>query len=202
MFKLGLTGSIATGKSTVLGFFAECGVPVFSADAAVHELYDGQAVEPVEKLFPGITRGGRIDRKELSERLLANPDKLTGLEAVVHPLVRERIGRFFRQTEDGRADIAVADIPLLLENEYEYDYDIDGIAVTVCSPEEQAHRALARPGMTKEKLAVMLARQMSQAEKIKRADFIIDTDRTLPETRAQVGRIVAQCREMLYAQPK
>ena len=188
MWKLGLTGSIATGKSTVLKMFAEMGVPVFSSDAAVHELYRGAAVAPVEALFPGVTSNGAIDRDELSKRVLGQPDKLKALESVVHPLVRERIAQFLRDAQSTGARLAIVDIPLLFEGGH--DYGLDRVAVTAAAPETYRARALARPGMTVEKLEAILARQMPQDEKIKRADYVIYTDESLAQTRATVKTIV------------
>ena len=196
MWKLGLTGSIATGKSTVLKMFAEMGVPVFSSDAAVHELYRDAAVAPVEALFPGVTSNGAIDRDELSKRVLGQPDKLKVLESVVHPLVRERIARFLRDAQSTGARLAIVDIPLLFEGGH--DYGLDRVAVTAAAPETYRARALARPGMTVEKLEAILARQMPQDEKIKRADYVIYTDESLAQTRATVKTIV----DMLTKNPE
>ena len=196
MRKLGLTGSIATGKSTVLKMFAEMGVPVFSSDAAVHELYRGAAIAPVEALFPGVTSNGAIDRDELSKRVLGQPDKLKALESVVHPLVRERIAQFLRDAQSTGARLAIVDIPLLFEGGH--DYGLDRVAVTAAEPATFKARALARPGMTVEKLDAILARQMPQDEKIKRADYVIYTDESLAQTRATVKAIV----DMLTKNPK
>ena len=196
MWKLGLTGSIATGKSTVLRMFAEMGVPVFSSDAAVHELYRDAAVAPVEALFPGVTSNGAIDRDELSKRVLGQPDKLKALESVVHPLVRERIAQFLRDAQSTGARLAIVDIPLLFEGRH--DYGLDRVAVTAAAPETYRARALARPGMTVEKLEAILARQMPQDEKIKRADYVIYTDESLAQTRATVKAIV----DVLTKNPK
>ena len=188
MWALGLTGSIATGKSTVLRMFAEMGVPVFSSDDAVHELYRGAAVAPVEALFPGVSRNGEIDRADLSRRVLGRPDKLKALESVVHPLVRERIGQFLRDAQSTGSGLAIVDIPLLFEGAH--DYGLDRVAVTAAAPETYRARALARPAMTVEKLEAILARQMPQDEKMKRADYVIYTDESLDETRAAVKAIV------------
>jgi len=193
MFALGLTGSIATGKSTVLAIFEDLAIPVYSADAAVHELYQGAAVEPVEALFPGVTDKGVIDRQKLAKALVAAPDRISELEAVVHPLVREKMQQFLRHAADSGAALAVLEIPLLYETGA--DYPVDAIAVTACSDAEQRRRALARPGMSVEKLETILARQMPQAEKKRRADFVINTDVPLPATRAEVIEIIEKCRE-------
>jgi dephospho-CoA kinase len=195
MWKLGLTGSIATGKSTVRQMFADMGVPTFSSDDAVHELYRGAAVAPVEALFPGVTTNNAIDRDELSKRVLGQPDKLKALESVVHPLVRERIAQFLRDAQSTGAKLAIVDIPLLFEGGH--DYGLDRIAVTAAEPATYRKRALARPGMTAEKLDAILARQMPQDEKMKRADYVIYTEKSLAETHAAVRAIV----EVLTANP-
>jgi dephospho-CoA kinase len=184
MLKLGLTGSIATGKSTVLAQFAELGVPVFSSDEAVHALYEGEAVAPVEAAFPGISHSGRIDRQALSALLLGHPERIAQLEAIVHPLVRKRMAAFLADAEASGAPLAVIDVPLLFETGH--DYGVDKVAVTVVDEAEQKRRALARPGMSVEKLAAILARQMPQAEKRKRADYVIDTSGSIESTRVTV----------------
>lgn len=192
MLRLGLTGSIATGKSTALAAFAALGLPTFSSDAAVHELYAGEAVPLVEALFPGVGASGTIDRAELSRRLLAAPERLAELEAVVHPLVRARIARFLTDAEASGADIAVVDIPLLFEGGH--DWGLDAVVVTVVDAAEQRRRALARPGMTVEKLAAILARQMPQADKGRRADHILDTSGSIGQTQRDVADLVQRLR--------
>lgn len=189
MQKLGLTGSIASGKSTVLAAFAELGVPVFSSDAAVHELYRGEAVPLVDQLFPGVSHSGEIDRAELSRRLVAHPEQLAQLEARVHPLVRKRIAAFLAGAEASGAVLAVVDIPLLFETGFDYGFDC--VAVTIADDETLRARALTRPAMTVEKLDAILARQLPQAEKAKRADYIIRTDVPIGDTRAAVAALVA-----------
>ncbi len=188
MRRIGLTGSIATGKSTVLKAFAELGVPVFSADAAVHELYRGEAIGPVAAAFPGVLRDQTIDRIALSATLVAAPETLKTLEAIVHPLVRRRVAGFFDAAAASGAVLAIADIPLLFETGY--DYRLDAVAVTVCDEAMQRRRALARPGMTVEKLSTILARQLPQAEKRARATYIFDTSGPLAETRQRVRALV------------
>ena len=189
MQKLGLTGSIATGKSTVLAMIRDLGVPTFSADEAVHALYQGEAVPVVEALFPGVSHNGAIDRNKLAAGLVADPERLKQLEAVVHPLVRKRMARFLSETESTGAPLAVVDIPLLYETGF--DYGLDGVIVTVVDPDEQRRRAFERPGMTQEKFDAILARQLPQDEKAKRATYVIDTSGTLDETREAVAEIVA-----------
>ena len=196
MWKIGLTGSIATGKSTVRQMFADLGVPTFSSDDAVHELYAGAAVAPVEALFPGVTRDGAIDRNELSQRVIGQPERLKALEAVVHPLVRARIAQFIEDAQSTGAPLAIVDIPLLLESGH--DYELDRVLVTMTPDDTLRARALARPGMTVEKLDAILARQMPQDEKRKRADYLIYTHKSLAETRAAVKALV----EVLTNNPK
>ena len=188
MWTLGLTGSIATGKSTVAKMFADLGVPVFSSDAAVHELYRSEAVAPLAALFPGIVHKGEIDRQALAAQVLGRPEKLKQLESVVHPLIRARIARFVAEAKSTGTPIALVDIPLLLESGH--DYGLDRIIVTAVPDGTLRERALARPGMTVEKLDAILARQMPQADKLKRADIVISTDRPLAETRAEVAALV------------
>ena len=195
MLKLGLTGSIATGKSTVLAAFADLGIPTFSSDEAVHELYAGEAVAPVEAAFPGVSKHGSIDRMELGRRLVADPGRLAELEAIVHPLVRRRIGDFLAVAAATGAPIAVVDIPLLFENGV--DWGFDAIIVTMVDEAEQRRRALARPGMTVEKLEAILARQLPQAEKVRRATYVLDTSAPVEATRRAVAALV----EKLRAEP-
>ena len=197
MLKLGLTGSIATGKSTVLAAFAELGVPTFSSDEAVHELYRGAAVAPVEVTFPGVAVNGVIDRDKLSRQLIGHPARLQQLEAIVHPLVRARIRAFLADAAARGAPLAVVDIPLLFENGV--DWGLDAVIVTVVDEAEQRRRALARPGMTVEKLEAILARQLPQAEKVKRATYIIDTSDTIEATREAVARLVQRLRQEAQA---
>ena len=195
MLTLGLTGSIATGKSTVLAAFADLGIPTFSSDEAVHELYAGAAVAPVEAAFPGVSKRGAIDRIELGRRLVADPSRLSELEAIVHPLVRRRISQFLAAAAATGARIAVVDIPLLFENGI--DWGFDAIVVTTVDEAEQRRRALARPGMTVEKLEAILARQLPQAEKLRRATYVLDTSAPVEAARRAVLALV----EKLRAEP-
>lgn len=188
MWKIGLTGSIATGKTTVRKMFDALGVPTFSSDDAVHDLYSGDAVPVVEALFPGVSHGGQIDRAELSRQILAAPERLPELEKAVHPMVRARIAKFLAEAEGQGAKLAVVDIPLLFETGF--DYGLDRVMVTMAEPATYRQRALARPGMSVEKLDAILARQMPQDEKRKRADYIIYTEKSLGETRAAVQALV------------
>jgi len=187
--RLGLTGSIATGKSTVLEVFARRGVPVFSADAAVHALYDGgEAVAPLGELFPEVVHSGKVDRAALSARLPADPKNLGRIEAIVHPLVRRRMRQFFADAAAKNLPLAVADVPLLFETGY--DGDIDAVLVTAVDENTMRQRALARPGMTVEKLDAILARQMPQAEKKRRAGYVVDTGRPIRDTAAEVEALI------------
>ncbi|WP_332701877.1 dephospho-CoA kinase [Devosia sp.] len=192
MWRIGITGSIATGKSTVLKAFGDLGVPVFSADEAVAELYQGEAVAPVEALFPGVTRDGVIDRATLSQKLAADPTGFKRLEAVVHPMVRARIARFMDEAEAAGHALAAVEVPLLFESGY--DYGFDAIAVTWVDEAIQRQRALARPGMTVEKLDTILARQLPQAEKKARATYLFETSESIEETAAMVAALVASIR--------
>lgn len=188
MWRIGLTGSMATGKSTVLKAFADLGVPVFSADAAVADLYAGAAVAPVEAQFPGVARDGVIDKAALSRQLTADPSAFARLEAVVHPLVRARIKSFLDDAAAAGHALAVVEVPLLFESGY--DYGFDAVAVTWVDDAVQRQRALARPGMTVEKLETMLARQRPQAEKKARATYLFDSGVPIAQTRAMVAALV------------
>ena len=196
MWKVGLTGSIASGKSTVLKEFAALGVPTFSSDDAVHELYRGDAVPVVEQLFPGVSHNGAIDRAELARRVVGQPERFKALEAAVHPLVRARIATFLADAEAAGAKLAVVDIPLLFETGF--DYGLDRVATTWAPDDEIRARALARPGMTVEKLDAILARQLPQDDKRRRADFVIDTNGPVDETAAQVRTIASICLEWAH----
>lgn len=196
MLRLGLTGSIATGKSTVLAEFARLGVPTFSADDAVHELYRGAARAPVEAAFPGTVKDGVVDREALSQYLLRQPERLGALEAIVHPLVRARIAAFLLEAERSGALLAVVDIPLLFETGV--DWGFDAVLVTHVEEAEQRRRALARPGMTVEKLNAILARQLPQAEKLARATYRVDTG----GSRAATAKAVAALVEALRHSPE
>ena len=188
MWRIGITGSIATGKSTVLKAFADLGVPVFSADAAVAELYGGAAVGPVEALFPGVANHGVIDKAALSAALAADPSGFARLEAVVHPLVRTRIAQFLEDAERQGHALAVVEVPLSFESGY--DYGFDAVGVTWVAPAIQRQRALARPSMSGEKLDTILARQMKQDDKKARATYLFDTGLPLHKTREMVAALV------------
>jgi dephospho-CoA kinase len=194
MFILGLTGSIGMGKTTTAGFFAELGVPVHDADAVVHRLYEGEAAPAIEAAFPGTTTNGQVDRAKLSARVMTDPAVLPRLEAIVHPLVRQAETRFLAEAERRGAPVAVLDIPLLFETGGEARFDA---VVTVTAPAEaQRARLLARPGMTEEKIAALLANQLSDAEKRRRADFVVDTSQGFDAAREQVTDILRQVANM------
>ena len=188
MFILGLTGSIGMGKSTTAAFLAEAGVPVHDTDAAVHRLYESEAVAPVEAAFRGVAVDGKIDRAKLAAQLIGKPDAIKRLEAIVHPLVRAATQRFTQQQAVKGARAILLDIPLLLETGGEKN--VDAIVVVSSPPEVQRARVLARPGMTAEKLDALLTRQMPDAEKRARAHFVVDTSRSFDSARAQVHGIL------------
>ena len=192
MRRIGITGSIATGKSTLLKAFAKCGVPVFSADEAVASLYSGPAVEPVEALFPGVTDNGVIDRAALARRLSADPTGFQRLEAIVHPLVRTAIADFLDAAEAEGHALAAVEVPLLFESGH--DYGFDTIAVTHVDEAVQRARILARPGMTVEKMETLLARQLPQAEKKERADWLFDTSAPVSVIETEVAELVRKLR--------
>lgn len=192
MIVLGLTGSIGMGKSTTADFFRAEGVPVNDADAVVHDLYRGEAVEPVGRLFPGSIVDGAVDRAELSRQLASNPAKFKELEAIIHPLVRARERLFLDRERQAETPIVLLDIPLLFEAGGEKR--VDAIVVVTCNPDIQRARVLARPGMTPEKFELILSRQTPDAEKRRRADFIIDTGRTLEDAHEQVRQVIATLR--------
>lgn len=186
---IGLTGSIGTGKSTTAKMFSAYGLPVYDADAAVHALYDGgAAVEPVEKLFPGTKVGTRIDRQLLSKQVLNDPEKLTTLEAVVHPLVHEAEQVFLAEQRAAGKRQVILEIPLLLESGIAARCDV--VVVTVTPPDIQRARVLARPNMTPEKFETIVAKQMPEAEKRGHAHFIVDTSRGMEAAQRQVCDIV------------
>jgi dephospho-CoA kinase len=188
MFILGLTGSLGMGKSTTARFFADAGVPVHDADAVVHRLYDGEAAAAIETAFPGTIVAGRVDRNKLAARVLGDAVALKRLEAIVHPLVHEAERRLLAEAEARSEKVAVLDIPLLFETGG--DERVDAVVVVSAPPEVQRWRVLERPGMTLEKLEAILAKQMPDAEKRRRADFVVDTSRGFEAARAQVRAIL------------
>jgi dephospho-CoA kinase len=187
-FVLGLTGSIGMGKSATAAIFGRLGVPVHDADAAVHRLYEGEAASLIEAAFPGTAPAGAVDRAALSRIVIGSPERMAALEAVVHPLVRREEERFLAEAAAARAPVAVLDIPLLFETGGESR--CDAVLVVTAAPAVQRERVLARAGMSEEKLAAILAKQMPDAEKRRRAHFVVDTGRGFASAERQVGDIL------------
>jgi dephospho-CoA kinase len=194
MLILGLTGSIGMGKSTTAKLFAEAGVPVYDADAAVHQLYEGEAAPAIEAAFPGTTAGGKVDRAKLSARVLHDPTAIKQLEQIVHPMLGASRQKFFDEAEAAGAPVAVVDVPLLFETGGEKR--VDAVVVVTTSPEVQRERVLARGTMDEEKLNSILGRQMTDAEKRERADFIVDTSHGLDPVRTRIRDILAEAVKM------
>ncbi|WP_298882358.1 dephospho-CoA kinase [uncultured Bradyrhizobium sp.] len=191
---LGLTGSIGMGKSTTAKLFAEAGVPVYDADAAVHQLYEGAAAPAIEAAFPGTTANGKVDRPKLSARVVHDPAAIKQLEQIVHPMLGASRQKFFTDAEAAKAPVVVLDIPLLFETGGEKR--VDAVVVVSTSPETQRERVLARGTMDEAKLEAIIAKQMPDAEKRKRADFVVDTSHGLEPVRAQITHILAEVVKM------
>jgi len=194
MLILGLTGSIGMGKSTTAKLFAEAGVPVYDADAAVHQLYEGEAAPLIEAAFPGTTAGGKVDRAKLSERVVHDQAAMRQLEQIVHPMLGASRKKFFDDAEAAGAPVVVVDVPLLFETGGEKR--VDAVVVVTTSQELQRERVLARGTMDEEKFNSILARQMPDAEKRKRADFVVDTSHGLDPVRARIRDILAEAVKM------
>ena len=188
MLKLGLTGSIGMGKSATAQMFKDEGIPVHEADQAVHELYAGRAAPLINAAFPGTVAKGKVDRKLLSEKVLNDTAAMKRLEAIVHPLVRETETAFLRQAETSGAELVVLDIPLLFETHAETR--VDKVLVVTASPDIQRSRVLARPGMSEDKFNAILARQMPDAEKQAKADYVINTSFGLDKARSDVRKLI------------
>lgn len=188
MIVIGLTGSIGMGKTTTARLFAAEGVAVLDSDAVVHELYREEASPLIEEAFPGTTVSGVVDRQKLGEVLRENPANFKRLEEIVHPLVRKRQQAFLAAAQNEGREFALLDIPLLFETGAENR--IDKVVVVSCSPEVQRERVLSRPGMTEEKFAIILARQMPDEEKRRRADFIVESGSGVENARDQVRKIL------------
>ena len=188
MFILGLTGSIGMGKTATAAMFADEGVPVHDADAVVHRLYEGEATPLIEAAFPGTTSGGKVDRAKLGERVLGDKAAITRLEQIVHPLVTKARERFVAEAERSGAKVAVLDVPLLFETGG--DKRCDAVVVVSAPADVQRTRAFERPGMSEDKLSAILAKQMPDAEKRSRADFVVDTSKGFDFARAQVREIL------------
>lgn len=191
---LGLTGSIGMGKSTTAKLFAEAGVPVYDADAAVHQLYEGEAAPAIEAAFPGTTANGKVDRPKLSARVVHDPAAIKQLEQIVHPMLGASRQKFFADAEAANAPVVVLDIPLLFETGGEKR--VDAVVVVSTSPELQRKRVLERGTMDEAKLDAIIAKQTPDAEKRKLADFVVDTSHGLEPVRAQITHILAEVVKM------
>jgi dephospho-CoA kinase len=194
MFVLGLTGSLGMGKSTTARFFAEEGVPLHDADAAVHRLYEGEATALIEAAFPGTTSGGRVDRDKLAKKVLGDSAAIKRLETIIHPLVGRAEAHFLDEAARKDAAVVVLDIPLLFETGA--DRRCDAVVVVSAPADVQRARAFERPGMTEEKFQAILAKQMPDAEKRARADFVVDTSKGLDAARVQVREILGRIARM------
>lgn len=188
MFILGLTGSIGMGKSATAKMFAEAGVPVHDADAVVHRLYEGEATPAIEAAFPGTTANGKVDRDKLGQRVLGDAAAIARLEAIVHPLVAKARDKFLSDAERSGAPVTVLDIPLLYETKG--DARCDAVVVVSAPADIQRQRTFERPGMTEQKLETILAKQMPDAEKRQRAEFVVDTSLGFDHARDQVRDIL------------
>lgn len=189
MIVLGLTGSIGMGKSTTARMFAEAGVPVHDSDETVHRLYAGAAAPLIEAAFPGAVQNGAVDRGRLAKQVLGRPDALRRLEQIIHPLVRADADAFLSRHRAAGSSLVVLDIPLLFETGARAR--VDRVVVVTAPPEIQRARVLARPNMTDEKFAAILAAQVPDAEKRAQADYIVDTSHGLDHARAAVAGIIA-----------
>jgi dephospho-CoA kinase len=188
MISAGLTGSMATGKSEVAKLFSAAGIPVFDSDAAVHDLYvEKTTTDLLGKVFPEVIVDGKIDRQRLGQRVLGSLEDLKKLESLIHPLVRKRWKDFIVHWRKQNSPFVVLDIPLLYETGE--DQELDYVIVVSASEDIQRKRAMARPGMTEDKFAHILARQMPDAEKRRRADFIIENSGSLENLRIQVDAL-------------
>lgn len=192
MIRIGLTGSIGMGKSTALKMFADLGAAVWDADAAVHRMYGegGAAVAPIEAAFPGVVENGAVDRAALAKIVLGDPKKLKKLETIVHPLVGADQAAFMGEAAAANAQAVVLDIPLLFENNSEALFD--AVVVVSAPAHVQRERVLARPGMTAEKLAAILAQQTPDAEKRARADHVVSSDQPLEMMAAEIAKVYEQ----------
>ena len=189
MIVVGLTGSVGMGKSTTARLFAAEDIPVFDSDAAVHALYRERAVAPVAAAFPGVVRDGAIDREALGRAVIGEPEAMKRLESIVHPLVRDDREAFLAAQRGRGAAIAVLDIPLLFETSADRDVDV---IVVVSAPEPvQKTRVMERPGMTEARFAAILAKQLPDAEKRQRAQFVIETGHGIEDAARQVREVIA-----------
>ncbi|MFK0386093.1 dephospho-CoA kinase [Agrobacterium sp. NPDC090273] len=193
MLVIGLTGSIGMGKTTTAGLFAREGVAVLDSDRVVHDLYRDEAVALIEAAFPGSTGEGGVDRVRLGELLKENPANFKKLENIVHPLVQKKQQEFLQSSRDQGREFALLDIPLLFETGAERR--VDTVVVTTCDADVQRERVLSRPGMTPEKFELILSRQMPDAEKRRRADFIIDAGHGIEAAHGRVKEILSDLAE-------
>ena len=196
---LGLTGSIGMGKSTTAKLFAEAGVPVYDADATVHRIYEGEAAPLIEAAFPGTTADGKVDRTKLSEQVVGNDAAMKQLEQIVHPLLSAYHRKFLDDAERSGAAVAVVDVPLLFETGG--DKRVDAVVVVSTDPDRQRARILARGTMSPEKLDAILARQLPDAEKRQRADFVVDTSHGLEPVRIRIDEILSEAVRMPRRRP-
>ena len=182
------------GKSTTAKLFAEAGAPVYDADATVHRIYEAEAAPAIEAAFPGTTEGGKVDRTKLSAKVVHDAAAMKRLEQIVHPMLRVHHQEFLEEAERSGAPVAVVDVPLLFETGGERR--VDAVVVVTTSPEIQRQRILARDNMSAEKLDAILARQLPDAEKRKRADFIVDTSHGLDPVRARIRDILNEAAKL------
>ena len=196
---LGLTGSIGMGKSTTAKLFAEAGVPVYDADATVHMIYEGEAAPAIEAAFPGTTVDGKVDRARLSAQVVHDPAAIQRLEQIVHPMLRSYHQKFLDDAERSGAPVAVVDVPLLFETGGENR--VDAVVVVTTNPDIQRQRVLSRDNMTSERLDAMLARQLPDHEKRRRADFVVDTSHGLEPVRVQIREIISEAAKMPRRRP-
>ena len=195
MITVGLTGSIATGKSEAAKLFSTAGIPVFDSDAEVHELYAGKAtIDAIGKLFPDVVVDGKIDRQRLGQQVLTSPEEVKKLEALIHPLVKKSRERFISHWQKQNCPLVVLDIPLLYETGA--DHELDYVIIVSANEDVLKKRAMARPGMTQDKLARILARQMPDSEKRSRADFIIENSGSMEQLRSQVVALSKRLAEL------
>ena len=193
MLILGLTGSIGMGKSTTAKLFVEAGVPVYDADAAVHKIYEGEAAPAVEAAFPGTTVDGKVDRAKLSAKVVHDPAAIKQLEQIVHPMLGASRQKFLAEAERSGTPVVVMDIPLLFETGGESRVDA---TVVVSAPHEMQRARVLERGVSLERLEALLARQMPDAEKRRRADFVVDSGQGIEHARAQVRQILTAVAKM------
>jgi dephospho-CoA kinase len=192
MIVAALTGSVAMGKTETARLFAARGIPVFDSDAAVHALYSrgGEAVPEIERLVPSAVQDGSVDRQRLAAEVVAHPDLLEAIENIVHPMVRARQQRFLEEARRAGSDIVVLDIPLLFETGGEKS--VDKIIVVSAGDELQRQRAMKRSGMTVQKFEYLMSKQIPDAEKRARADYVIDTSVSIEDAKRQVDQVIAE----------